>query len=170
MDSKSNPKVFFKYANSKLKTRSKITNLKKADGTKTTNDSEKAEELNKFFSSMFTQEYMNSFLFFEDGSNGFTLQDIVINETIVVDKLKNENLKVTKSPGPDGLHPRILMEVSNELKEPFTLLFKKSLEDGVVPKAWKAGHITPNFKKGVKNICDNYRPVSLTSTVCKAVK
>ena len=167
-DSKNNPKAFFKYANSKLKTRSTVPNLDKADGTKTTTDSEKAEELNKFFSSTLTKENMNNVPFFEDRSNGLTLQDTEMNESIVMEQLKA--LKVNKSPGPDGLHPRILNELSKELKEPLTLLFRKSLEEGVVPKAWKEGQITPIFKKGKNNICDNYRPVSLTSIVCKVME
>ncbi len=88
MDSKNNPKAFFKYANSKLKTRSNIPNLDKSDGTKTTNDLEKAEELNKFFSSMLTKENMNNFPFFEDRSNGLTLQDIDIKESVVTEQLR----------------------------------------------------------------------------------
>ena len=167
-DGQNNPKAFFKYANLKLKTRSTVPNLDKADGTKTTTDSEKAEELDKFFASTLTKENMKNFPFFEDRSNGLTLQDIEINESLVMEQLKT--LKVNKSPGPDGLHPRILNELSNELKEPLTLLFSKSLEEGVVPKAWKEGQITPIFKKGKKNICDNYRPVSLTSIVCKVME
>ena len=81
-----------------------------------------------------------------------------------------QNLKVNKSPGPEEVPSRILTKLSNELKKPFTLLFKKSLEEGVVSKTWKVGQITPIFKKGEKNICDNYRPVSLTCTVCKVME
>lgn len=168
MDSKNNPKAFFKSADSKLKTRSTVPNLHKADGTKTTTDSEKAEKLNPFFSSTLMTENMNNFPFFEDRCNGLTLQTIEINESIVMEQLKS--LRVNKSPGLDGLHPMILNELSNKLKEPFTLLFRKSLKEGVVPKAWKEGQITPIFKKGKKNICDNYRPVSLTSIGCKVME
>ena len=74
MDSKNNPKAFSKYANSQLKTKSTIPNFKKTDGTKT--GSEKAEELHKLFSSMFTKEHMNSLLLFEDPINGLALQDM----------------------------------------------------------------------------------------------
>ncbi len=77
---------------------------------------------------------------------------------------------MNKSPGPDRLHPRILNELSGELKEPLILLFKQSLEEGAVPKAWKEGKIAPIFKKGKENICDNYRPVSLTSIVWKVME
>ncbi len=65
IESKNTPKAFFKYANSKLKTKSTMP-LEKTDGTKTTNDTEKAEDLNKFFSSIFTKENLNNFPLFED--------------------------------------------------------------------------------------------------------
>ena len=50
---KTNPKAFWKYANSKLKTRTRIDDLDREDGTKATTNREKAEEFNKFFSSVF---------------------------------------------------------------------------------------------------------------------
>ena len=54
MKAKINPKAFYKYANSK--TRSGIGNLIKPNGTLTVDDREKAEALNSFFTSVFTQE------------------------------------------------------------------------------------------------------------------
>ena len=53
---KTNPKAFWKYANSRLKTRTRIDNLDREDGTRATTNKEKVEEFNKFFSSVFTDE------------------------------------------------------------------------------------------------------------------
>ena len=78
-----------------------------------------------------------------------------------------KNLKVNKSPGPDGLHPRILRELSHELAKPFKMLFDKSMLQGKLPKKWKIAEVRPIFKKGSKSTPGNYRPVSLTSVVCK---
>lgn len=55
LEVKSNCKSFWKYVNSKLKTRQGIGNLLKSDGSLTINDTEKAEVLNNFFSSVFTR-------------------------------------------------------------------------------------------------------------------
>ena len=35
------------------------------------------------------------------------------------------------------------------------------------PKDWRIANITPIFKKGSKSLAENYRPISLTSIICK---
>jgi len=47
------------------------------------------------------------------------------------------------------------------------LIFRKSLNESLIPKDWKQANITPVFKKGSRNDVSNYRPVSLTSQICK---
>lgn len=42
-----------------------------------------------------------------------------------------------------------------------------SLERGELPLDWKLANVSPIFKKGNKHESKNYRPVSLTSVVCK---
>ena len=44
---------------------------------------------------------------------------------------------------------------------------KSSLDSGIVPEDWKLANVTPVFKKGSRNQAENYRPVSLTSQICK---
>ena len=53
---------------------------------------------------------------------------------------------------------------------PLTEIYRKSLEEGEIPKDWKKANVTPIFKKGVKKNKENYRPVSLTSHVCKVME
>ena len=48
-EAKKNPKLFYSYANSKIKSRTGVADLTKTDGSKTSNDKEKAELLNNFF-------------------------------------------------------------------------------------------------------------------------
>ena len=50
------------------------------------------------------------------------------------------------------------------------ILFSSSLDEEVVPKDWRIGHITPIFKKGSKSDPGNYRPVSLTSVFSKLME
>ena len=50
-----------------------------------------------------------------------------------------------------------------------THIFQQSLSTGVLPTQWKHAYVTPIFKKGAKTDPTNYRPVSLTSVVCKSM-
>ena len=49
-------------------------------------------------------------------------------------------------------------------------MFNLSLIEGIVPFEWKEANIIPLFKKGSRNKSDIYRPVSLTSVICKLLK
>ena len=56
------------------------------------------------------------------------------------------------------------------ISAPLAIIYTKSLEEGVVPEDWKCANITPIFKKGSKASAGNYRPVSLTSVLCKVME
>ena len=57
---KKDPKSFYKFVNSKLKTRARIPDLEGADGLITKKDGEKAKAFNDFFSSVFTNEELQN--------------------------------------------------------------------------------------------------------------
>ena len=121
-EAKRNPKAVFSYANSRMKTRSGIADLQAEEGMAVT-DLEKSEDLNDFFSSVFTIE--------EDGPTPqLTTRDITvamphleITEAIVKKKL--EGLNTNKSAGPDGLHPRLLRELSEVISKPLARIMQK---------------------------------------------
>ena len=169
-EAKENPKQFWKYINSKRKCQQGISALKMEDGTYTTSDKEKAEVLDDLFSSVFTNENMENLPKTTpgEGSNGVFLSEIIITEEAVKRKLKA--LDPCKTPGADNIHPRLLRELSEELAKPLTLIFNKSLEEGKLPSEWKKANVTAIFKKGDKSQANNYRPVSLTSIVCKVLE
>ena len=58
-----------------------------------------------------------------------------------------KRLNASKSQGPDNLHPKLLLETLEEIKEPLTEIFKKSLQEGTVPNGWKLANIVPLHKK-----------------------
>ena len=49
-------------------------------------------------------------------------------------------------------------------------MFQLSINEGALPSDWKDGNITLIFKKGSRTNPANYRPVSLTSIVCKMLE
>ena len=81
--------------------------------------------------------------------------------------MKLRNLKLNKAAGMDGIHTNTLKALSEEISLLLCMIFRKSLDDGVVPLYWRAADVVPLYKKTVKNHPSNYRPVSLTSVVCK---
>ena len=90
---------------------------------------------------------------------------LVTSETDILNRLNK--LDINKSLGPDGLHPRILFEVRNEIAKGLNIIFNYSLQNHQVPQDWRTGNISPIFKKGIKTDASNYRPISLTSILCK---
>jgi hypothetical protein len=171
--SKKNPKKFWKYVNKKTKTKSSIADLKwvDSDGQNkiATTDQEKADALEKFFSSVFTEEGPEDFE--EPKANKpihCCMKELEITEKDIIDKLSQIN--VTKSPGMDKIHPRIIFEVRREIAKPLQIIFTKSLKSGVVPSEWKEAEVVALYKKGSRSASSNYRPVSLTSTCCKLLE
>ena len=71
------------------------------------------------------------------------------------------------APGPDGIPAILLKECVSELKVPLFMLWRKSLDLGIVPERLKLAHVVPTFKKGDRSAPKNYRPISLTSHVGK---
>ena len=50
------------------------------------------------------------------------------------------------------------------------MIMQESLNQGKLPESWKRANIVPLFKKGNRQEPLNYRPVSLTSVVCKILE
>ena len=172
-NSKANPKAFWRYTQSKLKTKATIPDLVKP-GTEenpeyTKNDSEKAEAFSSYFSSVFTQELDSEEMpYFEKRNYEEALENIIITKDMILTKLKK--LKTNKSPGPDKIHPRVLHDVADSLSTPLEIIFKTSLSCKEIPEDWKQANVSSIFKKGKKTLPQNYRPVSLTCIVCKMLE
>ena len=53
------------------------------------------------------------------------------------------------------------------VEKPVYHVINHSLETGRLPKGWKKANVVPIYKGGEKEDPLNYRPVSLTSVMCK---
>ena len=165
---KSNPKQFYSYIKSKTANRESVGPLKDGAGV-TTESGRIAELLNNFFSSVFTTEDLNNKPEPETLYHGDTpMHNVEITAEKVQKKL--EGMRATAAPGPDRIAPRLLKDVAGIVASPLACIFSKSLQEGVVPQDWRSANVTPIFKKGSKTDVGNYRPVSLTSVLCKAME
>ncbi|GAB0195065.1 receptor-type tyrosine-protein phosphatase zeta [Grus japonensis] len=80
----------------------------------------------------------------------------MIQEEAVHDLLCH--LDTHKSMGPDGIHPRVLRELAEELAKPFSIIYQQSWLTGEVPDDWRLANVMPIYKKGQKEDPGNYRP------------
>ena len=71
------------------------------------------------------------------------------------------NLQPNKAAGPDGIHPRVLKEIKDNLAPVLVDFFQRSLNSGEVPDDWKEANVSPAFKKEEKYKASNYRSPSL---------
>ena len=80
------------------------------------------------------------------------MEDFIISKEMVINNLQN------------------LHELQDEMSGPLTNLFNLSLNKSILPSDWKLSIVTALFTKVSKSLINNYRPVSLTSIVCKILE
>jgi hypothetical protein len=68
------------------------------------------------------------------------------------------------------IHPTLVKELAEQIAVPLSVIFNKSLQEGVVPPDWKLANVSPIFKKGNRTSASNYRPISLTSIICRLME
>ena len=165
--SKENPKAFYAYIGTKRVNRSGIGPLQDDQGVMISDNGCQAKMFNQYYATVFEPENppISPNLPSVDAP---MLQTVVITEKLVEEEIKR--LKRHGSPGPDSIANQVLVECHEELCIPLTILFKKSLTQSDVPLDWKLANVTPVFKGGSKKYTSNYRPISLTSVVCKVLE
>ena len=161
-------KAFYKYINNKKQLKSGIGPLINEKGETVAENKKMASTLNEYFSSVFTNKSNNETRTEAIIKTNHKLPDLTVTEKQVLKQL--EKMKINKSPGPDNLYPRILKNVKEKIAKPLTIIFNISLQQGLVPKDWKKANVTPIFKKGCRKQHSNYRPISLTSVICKILE
>ena len=102
-------------------------------------DDKKASASCRYFSNVFTIED-NSYLELNLADPDTSSSVIDFDESDLNKAL--EHINVYKSPGPDGIHPRILYETRNIITAPLKKIFETSLLLKELPYDWRTANIS----------------------------
>lgn len=126
-----------------------------------------AEVFNKAFTSVFTRE--EAFLAPNTMNiSNTSMSEIIISETGILSLLTK--LKTSSASDHLGFNNKILVNSSEGIHRILSAIFSQSLSSGFVPSDWRLAKVVPIFKSGDRSLPLNYRPISLTSTVCKLLE
>ena len=92
---------------------------------------------------------------------------LVVTPEIVASKINN--MKDSKSPGVDGITPKMLHGTVEQLSMPLAHVLNMSLQGDCSFGMKRSKHFLFIKKKVSRNKSVNYRPVSLTAVICKVI-
>ena len=75
-----------------------------------------------------------------------------------------------KSKDFNGVSMQLLKFIATEISVPLSHIFNLSLDTGIFPNNLKLSRTVPIFKSGSPESCDNYRPISLLSSISKILE
>jgi signal recognition particle subunit SEC65 len=81
-----------------------------------------------------------------------------------------KNLQPKYSNDAQGVSTKMVNLIGKGISYPLAHIFNLSLRDGVFPNKLKLCRVIPIFKAGDPLECDNYRPISLLSSISKILE
>lgn len=102
------------------------------------------------------QKQSNSFVFFP--TDKCEIHDII------------SELKPNKSAGIDNIRSELLQKISQYIEDPLVKIFNRCMEIGIWPSCLKKTIVVPIFKKGDRSNTENYRPISLITSLSKILE
>lgn len=161
-----NPKLFWSYARQNGTLNSAIKHVHSECGL-VTNETDIAETFASSFS-LSTLPHCDSHMIWYGCSIPPRNESRPICVTEIQDYLNN--IRPFSAAGPDDISPYLLKALSSYLAPFLTIIFDKSLATGSVPEDWKTATVVPIPKKIFASSCGDYRPISLTSSLCKVLE
>ena len=158
----------YKFMNKKLKRNSAIPPLRANDGEVYVDPIDKANLLNSTFEKVFIKDDDTLPLLFQQTNQILPMPWTVITPFDVKSALLKMNPSVSRTP--DEVPVLFLKHCVSLLSQPLSQLFNLSLSQRKLPKIWKEAIVIPIFKRGLHNNPNNFRPISLTSAVCRVME
>ena len=128
---KTDNKIFWSYVRKQTKTKTVVSKLQMPNGELSSTSQETANTLNNYFASVFKKENLDNIPNFDDRPFNQTIETVNITKELVEKAIKMVN--PTKSQGPDKIHPRFIEQTKDNIIEPLTKIFKKSMADSKIP-------------------------------------
>ena len=162
-----NSKTFFSYVNKKLYQSHVISKLQLDDGTCIFDEGEIANIFSTEFCKNYSSERVNiSNLLFPNRTSNFGKDPVFDITSVYAALLRSSN----SAAGPDHLPGRFFRVLAAEVAPSLLIIFQQSFLSGRIPDMWRIALVRPIFKKGLREIAANYRPVSLTCVVSKIME
>ena len=98
----------------------------------------------------------------EEDPAGWMDKEYLLSEVKKAVKL----MKGGRAKGWDNIPNEFLMNSPDEMLWAITVLFNKIKKSGVTPLGWNRGRVTIIFKKGLRELLGNYRPITVIISLC----
>jgi hypothetical protein len=134
-------------------------------GNEWEDDIGKAEALNNHYAGVFNNTGNEGYVFEGPMRAG---EDVPISDAEVWNVIRK--LKMGKSPGIDKISNDFIKLAGVEIVPYLVHMFNTSIQVGKLPSSWKNALVVPIYKGGGRAKVGNYRPVSLTSMICKILE
>ena len=95
--------------------------------------------------------------------------EMTLNGDFLESEIRNaiQHTQLKKAPGYDCVLNEMLKLNSSDITPFLHVLFQNIFTSGSFPLEWTKSIILPIHKKGSTSLCDNFRPISLTSLISK---
>ena len=159
--------AFYRHVNKRLGSSHRIAPLKSASkGTIITDDAGRAQELNNYLLSVFNKSHPADSV--PQTISGIISDDVIFTPSIIYKALRGA--KKTLSAGPDKIPSILWANIAASVVFPVLVIFTSSYVHSCIPDDWMRAVVRPLLKKGDPSIVSNYRPISLTCTICKIME
>lgn len=165
-NSSTNPRAFWGYCKGKLKTKTYFPTMVSSTGELVSDSKCVADYFNETFSSYFN----NSSQTFIPSPNEqlFRIDNVLFTPTIVHDCILK--LQASSSCDSDGLNYLAIKKGGLFLATKLSYLFNQLMTFSCIPDSWRQVVVCPIFKSGSKSCFNNYRPVTISTCICRIME